>query len=155
MDGFLKSAEIERIGREVYLLPDSSGLYPVGRGCHVPCQAVFHDFGFRDGWRLPAGDYVAAHALREPEVPAEGDSASGMAADWASIVRVILFDFRHANGNSKGDCALYPAAPIGVISSNVHRDQVKGVRLLSVRLYVAPHTVGAVSNRTGHQPNWG
>ncbi|MDE0042705.1 MAG: hypothetical protein OXT74_11765 [Candidatus Poribacteria bacterium] len=26
---------------------------------------------------------------------------------------------------------------------------------MSVRLYAAPHTVGAVSNRTGHPHNWG
>ena len=31
----------------------------------------------------------------------------------------------------------------------LHRDQVKEVRLVPVRLYVAPHSVGAVSNRTG------
>ncbi len=33
-----------------------------------------------------------------------------------------------------------------------HRDQVKGVRLVLVRFSFAPHTVGAVSNRTGPRP---
>ena len=33
-----------------------------------------------------------------------------------------------------------------------HRDQVKGVRLVSESFSVAPLTVGAVSNRTGVRP---
>ena len=79
----------------------------MGCYCDVSRQAVLYDSGVGDSRWVSIGDYGVTYALRQPEVPAEGDTTTDVETGWVGVVCRVLFNLREYYSLSKGACTLY------------------------------------------------
>lgn len=105
------------------LLRDSDSLHSVGSSRNVSGKTIFYDLSFGNCWWIPAGDYVPTHTLRQQEIFAERNPTATLAPNWPHPLCGLLRNFRHTNGDPKGNCALHTA----VINEMIENDSVKKI----------------------------